>query len=177
MSKKKKIVIIVCSIIAFIALALSILTIYANHEIDKMKKKSQESLDNTQGIMSYSDCQDISLLIENAIEHDPDTSVSVYSVDDKVTVSCNIDPIVLGYQVIPVANGTVPIIKEHLLDKNIPFEFIVGGMFYKNGEVSSIIRIETDDLESWDIEDLSDPDHVFIRSDISFQEIYDHLNK
>jgi len=177
MSKKKKIVIIVCSIIAFIALALSILTIYANHEIDKMKKKSQDSLDNTQGILSYSDCQNISLLIENAIEHNLDTSVSVYSVDDKVSVSCNIDPIVLGYQVIPIANATTPIIKEHLLDKNIPFEFIVGGKFYKNGEVSSIIRLETDDLESWDIEDLSDPDHIFIKSDISFQEICDHLNK
>ena len=137
----------------------------------------KESITVKQDIMSYSDCQDISILIENAIEHDPDTSVSVYSTADKVTVSCNIDPIVLGYQVIPIANAAIPIVKEQLLDNNIPFEFDVGGMFYKNGEVNAIIRIATDDLDLWDIEDLSDKDHIFIKSDISFQEICDHLNR
>lgn len=166
--KKKAIIIAAAS-----AIVAAILIAVFLGRPDYSKDSSVKETD----VMTFSECKVISDKIEMAVGDDPFLTVTALPSPEKVKVTCHLDPIALTYQIIPLAEIAMPIVKEELQDKGIPFELDISGMFYKEGEVSSYIRIVTSDLETWQFDDLSDPSDIVLLNNATYQEIYDRVSK
>ncbi len=177
MKKKKTVLIIIACVVFALVLALVIMHVTAKRRLQKIEKQQEEySSYLAQKLLSFDECDELTAIINQAIDFDPDANVTVHSDVDKVTVSCYYDPMVIGYQTVLFLEPAVPVLKDYLLIRDIPFELSLSGFFYENGDTKYAIIIETDDLTYWDITDTrSNP--VYIRKSVSYDDIIEYFNK